>query len=379
MRRGIGQITALAILCVALGAGSARAAGWSIESMPKPLGAVSVFPVAVSCPNQLTCTSVGYYYDGDIVSRLLVEQWNAGRWRGQSIPSPTDVTGDELRAIACTTPRACTAVGDYTSTSGSTAPLAERWNGKQWSIEPTATGDAGFGELAGVSCTSSRSCTAVGDRLNLTQFPPTAATLVEHWDGNTWSVKTTPVVDSGASQLFGVSCPRADECFAVGSRFSSSRGGIDAGSAWERLELVDRLHAQPGRNPDGGLRASLGLVPERHVLHSRGTGADDRASCLGLGAHRELERLRLVARAQADRRRAVQRTPRRVMRERFSLHSGRVQRLLRHRDARQPVEWQRLEPRAFAQPGRRQPPQRCLLPRCRRVHDGRLLLRRDDR
>jgi hypothetical protein len=252
VRGGIVRITALAILLTAVGAGSSSAAGWSIQSMPKPPRAVSAFPVAVSCSNHQTCTSVGYYYDGDIVSRLLAERWTAGRWRVLAIPAPADATSAELRAVSCTTPRACTAVGDYTSASGSTTPLAERWNGKVWSIEPIASGDAGFGELVGVSCTSNRSCTAVGQRLDLAQFPPTSATLAEHWNGHTWRVQPTPVVDGGASQLSAVSCPSASSCAAVGSRFSSSGEEATLALRWNNSSWSIDPTPNPSGNPPAG-------------------------------------------------------------------------------------------------------------------------------
>jgi hypothetical protein len=252
VRRIAVQMGTVVMLCTAFGTGSAGAAGWSIESMPSPARAVSAFPLAVSCANQRTCTAVGYFYNGDIVSRLLAERWRAGAWSVQAIPSPAGATAGELRAVSCTSPGACTAVGDYSTASGSTAPLAERWDGREWSIEPTASGDAGFGELVGVSCTTSHSCIAVGQRLNVTQFPPSSATLAEHWDGQTWSVQSTPAVDAGSSQLFGVSCPATSSCVAVGSRFNSSGEESTLALGWDGSRWSIQATPNPGGTPPAG-------------------------------------------------------------------------------------------------------------------------------
>ena len=53
----------------------------------------------------------------------------------------------------------------YQRASGSGATLAERWNGSRWAVQTTPNPAAGAGVgnvLSGVSCSSSRSCMAVG-------------------------------------------------------------------------------------------------------------------------------------------------------------------------------------------------------------------------
>ena len=69
--------------------------------------------------------------------------------------------------------------------------------------------------LYGVSCPSTTSCFAVGYA-----YPPNGSvrkTFVEHWDGSTWSIMTSPnPTGSGNSFLNGVSCRTTRSCFAVG-------------------------------------------------------------------------------------------------------------------------------------------------------------------
>ena len=72
--------------------------------------------------------------------------------------------------------------------------LVERWNGTSWSIvtSPNPSG-ATFAVLSGVSCPSTTSCYAVGESA-------LDKTLVEHWNGTSWSIVASPN-PSGADRL----------------------------------------------------------------------------------------------------------------------------------------------------------------------------------
>jgi hypothetical protein len=66
-----------------------------------------------------------------------------------------------LSDVSCTSATACSAVGNYFSSSHVTLPLAEGWNGTSWSIQATPVPGSAPGELNGVACISS-GCTAAG-------------------------------------------------------------------------------------------------------------------------------------------------------------------------------------------------------------------------
>jgi hypothetical protein len=100
---------------------------------------------------------------GDAASPLtmrvapLAERWNGRTW--SILPRPKDPASQAasvLSAVSCATPGVCEAVG-----SGA---LAESWNGTSWAIQPTPTpGGALSDELDAVSCSAALVCTAVGD------------------------------------------------------------------------------------------------------------------------------------------------------------------------------------------------------------------------
>jgi hypothetical protein len=67
--------------------------------------------------------------------------------------------------------------------------------------------------LSSVSCPTTTNCFAVGAYATT----PGADTLVEQWNGTSWSMITTPNPSADTNKLAGVSCPSTTNCFAVGS------------------------------------------------------------------------------------------------------------------------------------------------------------------
>ena len=104
---------------------------------------------------------------------------NSG-WSIAPTPNPKAPTG-QLLSGTCTTASSCMAVGTYVKASGAGATLAERSDGSGWRIQPTPNPPgAKVSSLAGVACTTPSACTAVGDSITRSGI---AQTLVERWDG----------------------------------------------------------------------------------------------------------------------------------------------------------------------------------------------------
>src|SRR5664280_1307297 len=80
------------------------------------------------------------------------------------VPSPDTSSSrdNELNGVSCTGPAACTAVGVYGNGTADQT-LVESWNGSTWSIVPSPdTSSSQVNDLNGVSCTGPAACTAVG-------------------------------------------------------------------------------------------------------------------------------------------------------------------------------------------------------------------------
>jgi hypothetical protein len=184
---------------------------WSI--VPSPNRAFRDILLGVSCTSASACTTVGYTYGRDTsYYRTLAESWNGTTWSIVPSPNPSPVKGtDRLIGVSCVSASDCTAVGDYTTTDGKTAPLIEAWDGTTWSVTRSPR-KGPSSVLSSVSCPTSDACTAVG--WYKTSGGSTKA-LAENWNGAKWSVVPSPGTFS-YSALNGVSCPAADSCAAVG-------------------------------------------------------------------------------------------------------------------------------------------------------------------
>jgi hypothetical protein len=200
---------------------------WSIVRTPNPAGARDSVLTDVSCPAPRACTSVGYFTDRAGAGEALAERSHGGRWAIEPTPASTGARAALLFGVSCPSVRSCVAVGSVTARSGITVPLVERWNGSRWSIEPTPTRAvarrARVSYLAGVSCSSTRACVAVGHAGN--SVGTSGSTLAERWVGGRWRLARTPArAGARVSFLSGVSCTSSVACTAVG--YTTTRSGI---------------------------------------------------------------------------------------------------------------------------------------------------------
>jgi hypothetical protein len=118
------------------------------------------------------------------------------------------------------------AVGDSYEGVGTEKALAERWSGSAWSIVavPAAAGDKGFVDLTDVGCLSPNSCFAAGYYAPESSggVPVSLKTLAESWEGTEWSVLGTPdLATQTYNALAGISCTTSIDCTAVGGATSS--------------------------------------------------------------------------------------------------------------------------------------------------------------
>lgn len=187
---------------------------WSVLHPPNPPGASASAFFGVSCTSARACTAVGNSTNAG-VDKTLVERWNGKAWSIKHTPNPTGSTLSHLDAVSCTSRRACEAGGVWRNGSAVWATLAERWNGKKWSIQHTLDpAGAIFSEFKGVSCAAQNACIAAGDSETKNNH---SSTLAERWNGKKWTLQHTldPTTDPNHF-LYGVSCASASTCIAVG-------------------------------------------------------------------------------------------------------------------------------------------------------------------
>ena len=183
----------------------------------------------ISCARPDDCIAVGKR--GGYQEGTLAEHWNGKTWRVMPTPlSHTEIS--ELNAVSCSSPQACTAVGDHLiSRSARLVTVVMRWNGKAWAMQSTPS-SPGEGQLFSVSCPAAAACTAIGS-LGSAAGAGQAAILAAHWDGRTWTPQPVPAPAGGPGQMHSVACASAKSCVAAGVNYApGAEGAPGAGRQW---------------------------------------------------------------------------------------------------------------------------------------------------
>ncbi len=254
--------------CFAVGIGAYEWNGgtWSTVNLPAPAGSSTNF-MGMSCPSPTLCFVLGGAMNTSstsISSTGIIDEWSSGSWSSvANVPQPS-ASGlyNVMTAISCPSATACLAVGtSQPAASGSTPPtsVADEWNGTTWSsIAPSPSGQglsavgcattttcflAGPGTLLdwngstftsatmpgsspyinALTCVSATACYAEG----LSNGSGTTSTLLDAWDGTSWSKIPTPNGAGPINALSGLACPASNQCFAVG--YSATCGSSPTG------------------------------------------------------------------------------------------------------------------------------------------------------
>ncbi|WP_076263404.1 hypothetical protein [Intrasporangium flavum] len=161
---------------------------------------------AIACPSATVCHAIGLEPKGGAIAlRTSGSGWVAS-YLGLAPVSP----GFDL---SCPSASFCLATSGHSHRTW-------RWNGASWRGAGD-TFDGSYLEAFSVSCTSSTSCTAVGDG------------RVGRWNGSRWALRNLfPIY--GAS--YAVDCATASTCVVVDNRGRFWRGG---GSTWTAAATFD--------------------------------------------------------------------------------------------------------------------------------------------
>jgi hypothetical protein len=153
-------------------------------------------------------------------SQGLIEHWNGTTWTQVPSHSPAGVTGGTvLTGVAAASASDAWAVGSYNTGPGTKSrTLIEHWTGTAWTPVPSPNpgGSAIYIQLASVAATSASNAWAVG------QYYNTATRhyqmLIEHWNGTTWTQVPSPSPASPTRNnlLAGVAATSATDAWAVG-------------------------------------------------------------------------------------------------------------------------------------------------------------------
>jgi len=204
---------------------------WSVVPAAIPVGSSGAGITGVSCTGPTFCTAVG----NQTVSGAgpLVEQWNGTAWSVVTTPNLAAPGDAEFDGVSCRSTVFCMAVGYQ---AGETQTLAEMWNGTMWTVVPSSNDPAGSAsEFRSVSCVGSAFCAAVGYSQG-GSITNSSDNLVALWTGSAFMMTAAPNPSAGfGGALYGVSCFSATSCTAVGQSYLNAGGSQSdtQGQTWD--------------------------------------------------------------------------------------------------------------------------------------------------
>jgi hypothetical protein len=131
------------------------------------------------------------------------------------VASPNDGTEDNiLWNVNAISTNDVWSVGD----SGTENPISLHWSGTQWNLVPTPTfsSEATNAVLVGLAVRSSADIWATGQYV-LPLLGSAEQTLVEHWDGVSWSVVSSPNARNSNNRLSGATLTPNGNLWSVGT------------------------------------------------------------------------------------------------------------------------------------------------------------------
>ncbi len=160
----------------------------------------------------------------------LVEHWDGTQWKVLTSPNVKGSLSDSLSGVIAINANNIWAVGSYYNAANFQQTLVEHWDGISWNVVSSPNIASVFNGLATISAISATDIWAVGNYSATKGYQ----TLVEHWNGISWSIISSPSPQGG--QLTGVTAVASNNVWAVGS--GAGTNGIQTliehwnGSSW---------------------------------------------------------------------------------------------------------------------------------------------------
>jgi hypothetical protein len=194
---------------------------WSVVSSPNVGSSGDTNLAAVAAISPTDAWTVGNSVGSiSAISATLTEHWNGSQWSIVSSPNVGSFS-NTLLGVTSVASNNVWAVGFYIN--GSThisQTLIEQWNGTSWSVVTSPNVGTSYNALNGVSAVSANDIWAVG----YSQNPTSGAfsTLIEHWNGTQWSVVTSPNPGLSSNYLYSVKAVASGNVLAVGQALNKS-------------------------------------------------------------------------------------------------------------------------------------------------------------
>lgn len=192
--------------------------GWNVVPSPS-VGSLDNNLAPVSAVSATDAWAVGSYYTSNnpTVLQAMGEHFDGSSWTEFPLPN-VGPNENSLLGVSELPSGHAWAVGYDVNAEFAQQTLVEHYDGTTWSVVPSPSPGAEQNILYGVSAVSDSDVWAVGA---LQDANGLWHTLTEHWNGSAWSA--VPAVDAGASgnQFFAVRAVSSNSVYATGQQAGS--------------------------------------------------------------------------------------------------------------------------------------------------------------
>jgi len=190
---------------------------WNVVSAANPgIGDSPLNSVAATAANDVWTVGT---YDGTGAIQALIEHWNGSTW--SIVPTPSIGLDNSLNSITALSPTNAWAAGAYSTQYGKgmqSHTLVEHWNGSSWSVVTSPNAGSGDNALNGISALSPTNAWSVGYYAN---SGGEQQTLTEQWNGSSWSVVSSPASGSLPNNFNSVVAISTHDVLASGYSYNS--------------------------------------------------------------------------------------------------------------------------------------------------------------
>jgi hypothetical protein len=229
---------------------SLSGSGWSVVPSYS-FGSLDNILAGVSAASMTDAWAVGAYYPSSSgVLATLAEHFDGTRWTAYPLPN-VGVQENVLLAVSMpSTGTTAWAVGYYVSGKFQQQTLIEHFNGSSWSVVPSPSPGSRQNILFGVAAISDSDVWAVGGQEDSSGL---WHTLTEHWNGSEWSIVDAMDAVTNGTQFYAVTAISSDNVYAVGQQ---------AGAEFPNQALIKQWNGQSWNvvsSPADGMASALPL------------------------------------------------------------------------------------------------------------------------
>jgi hypothetical protein len=195
---------------------------WSVAQGPSFLPGDAPALESITATSKSNIWAAGYILTNNSQSLFpLFEHYDGTSWRAVQ----TTFKNGTMFGISAGARNDVWAVG----TVAFGATLTEHFDGRTWSVVPSPSPGLGFDVLLGVDALAPNDVWAAGYYTRDPNSTRPALTLIEHWDGNSWTIVPSPNVGPNSvyqsNQLYGITAVSASDVWAFGSYFAADGSG----------------------------------------------------------------------------------------------------------------------------------------------------------